>query len=238
VYVIDPVCRNKADIVLALDQSSSIVQSKWGGMANWEREVLNFAKRIAGAFAIDETETQVGVLKFNQTAEIVFHLDRYGDRESLLNAIGKMKNWGGDTSIAIALRTARNMFSPSHGSRPHVHRILILVTDGTANKEESNTLPEAKRTKEASIIIYTVGITREVDQDQLSKVASKPENFFYVANFKELNKVLRDVVDQSCKDIGRGMELRCCCSLRLVQLLSVPLLYCTRETDYKTTCLP
>jgi len=202
VYVIDPVCRNKADIVLALDQSTSVVQEKWGGMNNWEREVLGFARRIAGAFAIDETQTQVGVLKFNQSVEIVFHLDRYGDRESLLNAIGKMENWGGNTNIAIALRTARDMFSPSHGSRPHVHKILILVTDGTANKEESNTLPEAKRTKEAGIMIYTVGITSEVKRDQLSKVASKPENFFYVANFKELNNVLHDLIEKSCKDTG------------------------------------
>jgi len=44
------VCQNKADIVLALDQSASIVQAEWGGTENWKREVLGFAKKIAGAF--------------------------------------------------------------------------------------------------------------------------------------------------------------------------------------------
>ena len=200
--IVDPVCLGKADIVLALDQSASIVVAEWGGMENWKREVLSFAKKIAGAFPIDKTQTQFGVYKFNQGVEFAFDLNRYGDRESLVNAIGKLEIRGGETNIAAALRTARDMFSPSRGSRSGVHKILILVTDGTANKEVSNTLPEAKRTKEAGIKTYTVGITRKVDQDQLSKVASKPENFFYAENFKELNKVLHDLIETSCKDTG------------------------------------
>jgi len=218
VCVTEPVCQNKADIVLALDQSTSIVVEEWGGMQNWEREVLGFAKKITSAFPIDKTQTQFGVFKFNQGGEVAFDLNRYGDRESLENAIGKLEIRGGETNLAAALRTARDMFSPSRGSRPDVHKILILVTDGTANQERSNTLPEAKRTKEAGIKTYTVGITRKVDQDQLSKVASNPEYFFYAENFKELHKVLYDLIKKSCKDTGRLWSFQYCSRLRPVQL--------------------
>ena len=193
--------------MLALDQSSSIVQEEWGGMDNWQTEVLGFARRLAGAFPIDVTQTQIGVLKFNQTAEIVFNLDGYGDRQSLVNAIGNIAIWGGDTNIAIALRTARAMFSQSRGSRPDVHKILILVTDGTANVEEMNTEREADRTKEAGIKVYTVGITDQVDQDQLSDIASRPDYFFYAANFGDLNRVLRELIEQSCPGMERSMLL-------------------------------
>jgi len=217
VCIAGPVCRSKADIVLALDQSSSIVQQEWGGMVNWETEVLGFARRLAGAFPIHATQTQVGVLKFNQTAEIVFNLNRYGDGPSLVNAIGNIPIWGGDTNIAIALRTARDMFTQSHGSRSDVHKILILVTDGTANLEELNTIPEARRTKEAGIKIYTVGITHQVDQDQLSDIASRPDYFFYAANFGQLNRVLQDLIAQSCPGMERSVLLACRCLLnRLV----------------------
>jgi len=207
VCIIGPKCGGKADIVMALDQSASIVTAEAGGMPNWDREVLGFARRIAGAFSISNTQIQFGVLKFNQTADIVFNLNRYGDRQSLLNAIEKMKICGGNTNLAIALRTARDMFSPSRGSRPGVHKILILVTDGTANTEEQNTLPEARRTTEAGVNIYTVGITPNVTRDQLMRVATRPEYFFYAENFGELNKVLHDLTDKRCPGMERSMLL-------------------------------
>jgi len=55
------------------------------------------------------------------------------------------------------------MFAESNGARPGVPSILILVTDGTANVEETNTLNEAELTKADGIIIYTVGVTHQVD---------------------------------------------------------------------------
>jgi len=85
--VTDPViCPGSADIVLTLDQSTSIVQESAGGMSNWNVAVLGFAKSIAGAFPIGQSEnsTQVGVMKFNQTAEVVFHMDRYVARKKTL----------------------------------------------------------------------------------------------------------------------------------------------------------
>ena len=192
-------CAEVADLVLALDQSSSIVEEKAGGMDNWKVRVLDFAKKIAGAFTIGRTETQVGVLKFNQTAEIVFNLNRYTDRDSLLDAIGKIPIYGGDTNIAIALRTAReSMFIPSSGSRPNVAKVLILLTDGTANVEETNTVPEATQTKDAGIKILTVGVTGEVNEEQLREIASDRSYYFYAANFDQLNTILHDVVETSC----------------------------------------
>ena len=179
-----------ADIVLVLDQSSSIVDER-PYFDNWYVQVLGFAKRIAGAFPIGENLTQVGVMKFNQTVDIVFNLNRYRDRESLLTAIGNVPIYGGDTNIAAALRTAReDMFTPLNGSRPDVPKILILLTDGTANFEQPNTVPEATLTKEANITIYTVGVTHEVDEDQLREIASTPEYFFFASNFTQLNSCL------------------------------------------------
>ena len=103
-----------ADIVLVLDQSSSIVD-EYPFFDNWYVQVLGFAKRIAGAFPIAENLTQVGVMKFNQTVDVVFNLNRYRDRDSLLTAIGNIPIYGGDTNIAAALRTAReDMLSLIH----------------------------------------------------------------------------------------------------------------------------
>jgi len=193
-------CSRAADIVLVLDQSTSIVVGD-PNYDNWYVQILGFAQRVAGAFPIDRNLTQVGLLKFNEEVEVVFHLDTYGDRASLLSAINRVDINGGETNIAAALRTARTvMFNESNGARPGVPKILILVTDGTANTEESNTLPEADLAKAANIKIYTVGVTHEVDEDQLKVIASSPDYFFFASNFTQLNGILQVVVENSCKE--------------------------------------
>lgn len=141
----DATCRHgKADIVFALDQSGSINYLEW-------RHFLAFTKNVAGAFRIGRDLTRVGLLKFSNYVNIKFHLDKYDDRQSVMDAIGKLRNSGGNTNIAAALRTARNMLSVSNGARPAVPKILILLTDGSANHEQSNTLPEANLTKSDGI---------------------------------------------------------------------------------------
>ena len=198
IVVTNVTCPRVADLVLVLDQSSSIVVESYD---NWYVQVLSFAKSIAGAFPISNNLTRVGLLKFSTDVEIVFHLNTYGDSESLLRAIDAVDINGGNTNIAAALRTARlNMFNESTGARPGVPKILIMVTDGTANLEESNTLPEAELTKGAGIIIYTVGVTQEVDEDQLTVIASRPEYFFFASSFTQLNSILQNLVENSCKE--------------------------------------
>ena len=198
--IVNVTCTGVADMVLVLDQSTSIVVETWD---NWYVQVLGFAKRIAGSFPIDRNLTQIGLLKFSTDVEIVFHLNTYGDRESLLNAIDNVDISGGDTNIAAALRTARQeMFTQSNGARPGVPKILILVTDGTANIETSNTVAEADLAKADDIIIYTVGVTNEVDEDQLREIASTLDYFFFASNFEQLNSILQDLVENSCKEVA------------------------------------
>jgi len=194
----DVTCARAADIVLVLDQSTSIVRESF---TNWQRNVLGFAKRIVSAFPIDRDLTQIGLLKFSDDAEIVFHLNTYGDRQSLLNAMDNVAISGGNTNIAAALRTARQaMFTEQNGARPGIPDILILLTDGTANIEESNTLPEAELTKAANIKIYTVGVTNEVDEDQLRVMATTTDYYFFASDFTQLNDVLQYLVENSCKE--------------------------------------
>ena len=198
IVVADVRCARAVDMVLVLDQSTSIVVETYN---NWYQLVLGFAKRIAGAFVIGRNQTQIGLVKFSHEIEIVFHLNTYGDRQSVLDAIGNVTISGGDTNIAAALRTAREMmFTEQNGSRPEVPKILILLTDGTANVEEPDTLPEADLTKAANITIYTVGVTHAVDEDQLRAIASIPDFFSFALNFTQLNNVVGQVVENSCKE--------------------------------------
>jgi len=198
----DVTCSGAADIVLVLDQSTSIVaQPQY--YDNWYTHVLGFAESVAGAFPIGRNLTRVGLMKFSDRVNVEFHLDFYDDRQSVQKAISGLDIDGGDTNIAAALRTARKvMFSTSNGARPGIPKIIILLTDGAANAEASKTRPEAELTKAADIKIFTVGVTPEVDENQLRLIASKPDYFFFVSDFNLLNTVVRNLVKNSCREVA------------------------------------
>jgi len=79
--------------VFVLDESTSIVVGD-PDYSNWYVQMLGFVKRIASAFPIGKNLTQVGLLKFSSGINIVFHLNRYGDRRSLLDAIDNVDIYG------------------------------------------------------------------------------------------------------------------------------------------------
>ena len=192
-------CPRAADIILMIDHSTSIAVGD-PQHNNWF-QILAFAKRIAGAFPIGTNLTRFGLLTFGSGVAIAFHLNRYGDRNSLLRAIDDVHINGGQTNIAAALRTAREiMFAERHGARPGVPKILILLTDGTDNREAYQTLLEADQTKAANITIFTVGVTHRVYDYRLREIASTPEHFFFASNFTELNSVLQKLVEDSCSE--------------------------------------
>jgi len=192
-----------ADILLVLDQSTSIVSGQ-PNYDNWNVSILGFAKSIVMSFPIDPSLTQVGVIKFSDHVEKVILLNTYSDRDSLLGAIANLKIDGGETNLNAALTNATELLDPKngqrYGAREDVPKILIMLADGTANTEKHLTIDAADKAKAAGIIIYTVGVGPDIDSDELQKIASKPEYFFFASNFTELNGVLRDLEENTCQD--------------------------------------
>ncbi|ESO10219.1 hypothetical protein HELRODRAFT_135215, partial [Helobdella robusta] len=189
------------DIVIILDESTSIVSGS-NGNQNWE-SIKNFAVQIADSFPISTDLTKIGILKFSTSANVnqKIDLNRYLTNSDLKSAILAFDLVGGETNIADALRNGRNMFSQSLGSRPDAPHIMILLTDGQANREAEKTIIEANMTKAANIIIYTIGVTSQIDENQLKNIATAPSDshYFYVTEYSKLDSIITDLVAQSCK---------------------------------------
>ena len=117
----------------------------------------------------------------------------------VIAAIKRLRIGLGYTNIADALRTARTqLFVRQNGARSDVPKILILITDGTANTEERRTIPEADATKAAGIQIFTVGIGSQIKEDQLRAIATLRSYFYFATNFDTLNDVLQRLLNNSC----------------------------------------
>jgi len=59
-----------------------------------------------------------------------------------------------------AFRVARNQLF--NEARPNITKLAILVTDGKANREATQTLHEANLTKAQDVEVFCIGITDDV----------------------------------------------------------------------------
>ena len=48
-------------------------------------------------------------------------------------------------------------------------------TDGVPNLEEGETIPQAQRLRSSGCIVYTVGITDQINQEMLKSMSSPPQ---------------------------------------------------------------
>jgi len=188
------------DLVLILDESSSLIANQ-PNYDNWNVHMLGFAISIVRYFPISPNGTQIGLMKFSSNVDIAFDLSTYTDVDSVVERLRRLDIDGGDTNIAGALHAARSrMFVEDRGTRHDVRRVVFLVTDGAANVDEDETLPQAQLAKDAGIEIFTVGVTTGVDERQLKTIASYPPetHFYYVPDFRMLNSVVRNLTQNAC----------------------------------------
>ena len=65
-------------------------------------------------------------------------------------------------------------------ARPNITKIAILIMDGLATRDVNNTVPEANKTKEQGVEVFTVGITSSVRPSVCLSLESCPWVHFVV----------------------------------------------------------
>jgi len=188
------------DLILILDQSTSVIAVN-NNRDNWYVHMLGFAASIVEEFQISPEMTRVGVMKFSDEPDIVFHLYNYTDVDSVVAAVRVLEIDGGHTNIAAALKAARTeMLIEERGARNGVRQLIFLITDGVANIAQEQLQIEALLTKAAGIEIFAVGVTTRVDERQLIMIASYPRetHYYYVSDFQYLNTVVVNLTRNAC----------------------------------------
>lgn len=189
---------SQIDIVIILDQSTSIVASQPYGYDNWYIFILGFCVQLIGSFEISPAFTQIGVIQFSSYVLVDFYLNTYSNVNDITTTVSNLDIYGGDTDIASALSVTRTiMFNRAHGSRQGVRKIAILISDGVANVNVDRTLIEANLTKSDCIEIFTVGVTDQVSESELQAIASEPvdTHHLHVSEYSQLNTILQQLVN-------------------------------------------
>ena len=194
----------KADITLVLDSSGSIrdMNPTDKSYDNWQL-LLEFAVRLVDELYGVAGEVRFAAVKFSTTAESVFHLDSYTDKESLKDRIRNITYMGGHTFTAEGISIMHHEeFTTGNGDREGVQNIAIIVTDGNSTIQKENTIPNARAARKAGIAIFSVGITSRVNVDEVRRMSSEPQlkdtNYFLSTDFNTLTAVAENIVASAC----------------------------------------
>ena len=106
------------DIVFVIDTSSSV------GHDNFHK-MREFIKDIVRAFDVDNQLTRVGVVTFDETAQLLIPLSRHNSLRTLLEGIDRLRYGNGyATRTDKALMMARDQaFAEINGARPTVNKV-------------------------------------------------------------------------------------------------------------------
>ncbi len=164
-----PTREQQADVVLAIDRSSSMGQD----------DKLADAKAAATAF-VDEMDTslvQVGIVAFDDSVDDV--LDLSTDKDALRQAIASIQLDRG-TNLVDSLEAARRMVTGS-SARPEASPVIVFMTDGNHSGfrppiSELDAVIAAVRA--AGIDTYAIGLGDDADDTVLRRIVSAPANYY------------------------------------------------------------
>ena len=206
VGVLCAACKDaRGDLVLILDDSGSIMEKNpenTTGNYNWEL-LLEFTVEVIESLDIGLDSTRVAVIRFSQNAEVMFYLDEYETAEEMIEHVRRLDYLSGGTNTSGALKVMRQeVFVADRGDRPAVRNVGIIITDGESTIAENETIPEARKVKDARIRMFAIGLTNTISEEELTEIASAPtaEHFFNRTEISEVDTLISRLIWSVCHD--------------------------------------
>ncbi|NXF47727.1 COEA1 protein, partial [Oceanites oceanicus] len=146
-----------------------------------------------------------GLAQYSGDPRIEWHLNAYGTKDAVLDAVRNLPYKGGNTLTGLALTyILENSFKPEAGARPGVSKIGILITDG---KSQDDVIPPAKNLRDAGIELFAIGV-KNADINELKEIASEPDSthVYNVADFNFMHTIVEGLTRTVCS--RRGIKKR------------------------------
>ncbi|XP_012938709.1 uncharacterized protein LOC101849054 [Aplysia californica] len=190
--VVQDKCTAKADIVFVMDSSGSI------GSHHYKTQ-LEFLANITDSFTVGPNDVQFGTVVFSSDSRVLFYLNNFTNHADIRNAIMKAPFLSSVTYTNLGLKLAREqVLSPSHGARPNVTKLVIVITDGESTNPDQ-THSEAARLKATGAQVLAIGVGDHTRRSELEDIASAADNVIEAAGYTTLDSIGKLVGKQACK---------------------------------------
>lgn len=94
-----------------------------------------------------------------------------------------------------------DLFRHDRGDRPDIRNLVLLITDGESTKDSNLTIPEAQKAKDEDAVIFVVGITNMINEEELKNIASKPvsDHYFNSTDIGMLYSLETQIIKHVCR---------------------------------------
>ena len=180
------------DIVIALDTSSSMTQSDFGGQTR-----IDASKKVIVDFLAGLRNDRAGVVIFSAEAMVLSPLTLdYSAAQRLVAPIEAGKLLRDGTAIGTGLATALNAVRTSTARS----KVVVLLTDGQSNTGDIQPLDAAQMAKVLGIRVYLIGAVQgaraasDVDEGLMRSMAALTGGQYYrVSDETALRNVYREI---------------------------------------------
>ena len=164
------------DIVFVIDSSGSMYDNDYNNIR------LSAVKQFIDKLGEND---RGAVVDFDSYAYVYQNFTN--DKTLLTNAVNRVDRSGG-TSLSAGMNAAINLFTSSSYTRTDAYKIIVFLTDGDGSYSPTYTTMAAQN----DIVVYTIGLSRYVQEDVLRGIANGTNGKYY---FASTATVLLDIYD-------------------------------------------
>ena len=175
------------DIALLIDCSGSMSGNE---IRNARDAAIRFLDDIDPSF-------RIGLISFGDPSAHV-RVGLTHDRDELRHAVKQLDAHGG-TPMSAALAMARDKVLPDQRNV----NVIVVLTDGSPNNTEA-TSHQADLAKQQDIRVIAVGVGRGVNSEYLKKIASTPEDYYFVDESIQLESVFAGIASRLATESSWG----------------------------------
>jgi Mg-chelatase subunit ChlD len=155
---------------------------------------LSRAAHAVGVFASSLRSTdQAALITFDSDAKLnrALTVDMGALRESLNQIVT-----GQSTRIDLGIQLAHEELMSERG-RPTARRVMIVLTDGRPNPVgPEEVVRRAEASKQAGVVLFTIGLGADVDSGLLTAAASEESLFYPAPSADDLEKIYLSLLAQ------------------------------------------
>ncbi len=196
-------CLNPVDVDLVLDKSGSM-KSESSDPPEPFTTVLatarNFIKNLS-------TDDQIAITSFgtNSNQESLLSLNKESAIQTI-NSLFLSTTTLEQTNITGGLTNAMQELSSSR-SRQFSKKVLILLTDGVPTEPQkigestypaTSALLKSDEIKSSGIILYTIGLGKNVNEDFLKNLSTDPTHYFFAPSKDNLSDIYSKIGSSIC----------------------------------------
>ncbi|XP_052832692.1 collagen alpha-1(XII) chain-like [Octopus bimaculoides] len=189
------ICKNmKADIVLIIDGSNSIGETKFD-------QQIEFLKSFVGYFAIGKNDVRFGAVTFGNKVIMgnTFGLSQYTNKNRLEERVSQInfrQDDGSSTQTNLAIKYARETLFKD--TRHYAKKIAIVITDGEST-DSLKTKEEASEMRKDGIVILAIGVGKNASKEELLTITGKENYVFEIDEYSKLKTIKKELTKLACK---------------------------------------